>query len=232
MEDSLGIVLFHIISFQRDMLYPATLGEQQVCSWRQGVDIGSRGGSNRLWRTIVVDACRRQTLENQWPCGCREINLSSVLQLLQTLHWSCISGLLIHRGRHSRYPALSTCDLLTHWSAARPRASPGDLLSISVHAPAVSRAAVALHGFVGTVLVARRDVLSNGRSGAPWTGLTLETVPVDLTLCLCPLCGEKRKISSRVDTDSLKQCHKPVQKLIYISFCFLLHKNSHIPRKP
>lgn len=86
-------------------------------------------------------------------------------------------------------PALNTCDLLTHWSAARPRASPGDLLSIAVHAPAVSRAAVALHGLIGTVLVACRDVLSNGRSGAPWAVLrhTQETVSVGLTLCFCPL---------------------------------------------
>lgn len=100
MEDSLGIVLFHIISFQRDVLYPAALGKQQVCSWRQGVDIGSRGGSNRWWHTAVVDAYQRQTLENQQSCGCGETNLRSVKQLLQTLHWSRISGLLIHRGRH------------------------------------------------------------------------------------------------------------------------------------
>lgn len=32
MEDSLGIVLFHDITFQRDVLYPAALGKQQVCS--------------------------------------------------------------------------------------------------------------------------------------------------------------------------------------------------------
>lgn len=114
------------------MLYPATLGKQQVRSCWQGVDIGSSGGSNRWWHAIVVD---------------------------------------------------------THWSAARPRASPRDLLPISVHTPAVSRAAVALHGFIGTVLIASRDVLSNRRSGASWTKLcrTLETVSVDFTLCFCPL---------------------------------------------
>lgn len=59
MEDSLGIVLFHDITFQRDVLYPAALGKQQVCSLRQGVDIRSRGGSNRWWHTTVVNTYRR-----------------------------------------------------------------------------------------------------------------------------------------------------------------------------
>lgn len=58
MEDSLGIVLFHVVAFQRDVVYPAALGKQQVCPWRQGVDIRSRGGSDRRWHTTVVNACR------------------------------------------------------------------------------------------------------------------------------------------------------------------------------
>lgn len=69
MEESLGTVLLHIITFHRDMLYPAALGKQQVCSWRQGVDIGSRGGSNRWWHTTVVDTYQRQTLKNQGSYG-------------------------------------------------------------------------------------------------------------------------------------------------------------------
>lgn len=58
MEDSLGIILSHGVTFQRDVVYPAALGEQQVCSWRQGVDIRSRGGSNRLWHPTVVNTYR------------------------------------------------------------------------------------------------------------------------------------------------------------------------------
>lgn len=81
------------------------------------------------------------------------------------------------------------CDLLTHWSAAGPRASPWDLLSVLVHTPAVSRAAVALRGFIGAVLVACGDVLSSGGPWAPRTKLcrTQETVSVGLTLRFCPL---------------------------------------------
>ena len=67
MEESLASVLFHFITFQRDVLDPAALGIQQVCPWRQGVDIGSRGGSNSWGHTTVVDAYRRQTLEIRGP---------------------------------------------------------------------------------------------------------------------------------------------------------------------
>lgn len=56
MKDSLGIIFLHIITIQWNMLYPAALGIQQVCSWRQGEDIGSGGGSNRWWHTTIVNA--------------------------------------------------------------------------------------------------------------------------------------------------------------------------------
>lgn len=63
MEDNLGIVLFHGITLQRDMLYPATLREQQVCSWRQGEDALVRGGSNRWWHTTMLNTYRRLILK-------------------------------------------------------------------------------------------------------------------------------------------------------------------------
>lgn len=59
MEYSLGVVLFHVITVQWDMLYSAALGKHQVCSERQGVDVRSGGGSHRLWRTTMVNTCRR-----------------------------------------------------------------------------------------------------------------------------------------------------------------------------
>lgn len=60
MDNSFGIFFFHVITLQRHMLYPATLGKQQVCSWRHGVDIRSRGGSNRWWCNTVVDTYQRK----------------------------------------------------------------------------------------------------------------------------------------------------------------------------
>lgn len=68
-EDSLGIVLLHIVTFQRDVLYPAALGVQQVCSWRQGVHVGSSGGSDRWWHAAMFNTYRRRTLKDQWSCG-------------------------------------------------------------------------------------------------------------------------------------------------------------------
>lgn len=80
MEDSLGILLFHVMTFQWDVLYPATLGKQQVCSWRKWVDIGSRGGSNRWWHTAMVDTYKRSEV-------IIAVRLFSVQQkLLQILH--------------------------------------------------------------------------------------------------------------------------------------------------
>lgn len=55
MEDGLGAVLFHSETVQGDMLDPAALGEQQVCSRRQRVDVGSRGGTNGWRRSAVVN---------------------------------------------------------------------------------------------------------------------------------------------------------------------------------
>ena len=55
MEDGLGIILLHGVPFQRDVLYPATLSEEQMCSWRQRMHIRSGGGSNRLRNTTVVN---------------------------------------------------------------------------------------------------------------------------------------------------------------------------------
>lgn len=65
MEDSLGIVLFHVIALQRDVLYPAALSEQQVGSWGQGVDIGSSVRSYRGFPTTMVDTFVRQTQKNR-----------------------------------------------------------------------------------------------------------------------------------------------------------------------
>lgn len=82
-----------------------------------------------------------------------------------------------------------TCDSLTHWLASRPGARPGDLLSVAVDAPALPRAAVALHGLVGSVLVTRGDVLAHRGSGSAWAELggAQEAVSVRLTLGFCPI---------------------------------------------
>lgn len=56
MKDSLGVIFLHIITIHWDMLYPAALGVQQVCSWRQGEDTRSWGGSNRWGHTTIVYA--------------------------------------------------------------------------------------------------------------------------------------------------------------------------------
>lgn len=56
MQDGLGIIFLHVVTFQRDMLDPATLGVQQVCPRRQGVDVRSRGGSDRCRRAAMVNA--------------------------------------------------------------------------------------------------------------------------------------------------------------------------------
>lgn len=55
MEDSLCVVLFHIITFQWDVVYFATLGKQQVGSWRHGVNAGSKGGTYRWWNATIFD---------------------------------------------------------------------------------------------------------------------------------------------------------------------------------
>lgn len=55
MQDSFGVVLFHSVTVQGDVLDPAALGEQQVRSRRKGVDVGSRGGSDRWRETTVVN---------------------------------------------------------------------------------------------------------------------------------------------------------------------------------
>lgn len=55
MEDSLGVILFHFITFQGDVIYPAAQGKQQVCSWGHGVDIRSGGGSHRWLHPTMVD---------------------------------------------------------------------------------------------------------------------------------------------------------------------------------
>lgn len=82
------------------------------------------------------------------------------------------------------------CGVLTHGAAARLRAAPGDLLAVAVHAPAVARAAVALRGLVGAILVTRGDVLANGGAGAPWPELRhgQQALPVSLAPSFCPLC--------------------------------------------
>lgn len=55
MEHRPGIVLFHVIAFQWNVLYPAALGIQQVRSRGQGVDVGPRPGSDGRFPAVVVD---------------------------------------------------------------------------------------------------------------------------------------------------------------------------------
>lgn len=58
MKDSLGALLFHGVTVQRDVLDPAALGEQQVRSRRQGVHVGARGGANGRRHSTMVNTCR------------------------------------------------------------------------------------------------------------------------------------------------------------------------------
>lgn len=53
---------------------------------------------------------------------------------------------------------------LTQGGVGGSSASVWDLLAVGVHAPTLSRAGVTLCGLVGAVLVALRDVLSDGRT--------------------------------------------------------------------
>lgn len=56
-------------------------------------------------------------------------------------------------------------DGLTQRHAAGAGAGVGDLLSVGVHAPALTNAGVALRRLERSVLVALQDVLTDGRSG-------------------------------------------------------------------
>lgn len=58
MEDSLGAILLHIVPIQGDVLDPAALGEQQVCSRRQGADVRARGGANGRRHATMVNTYR------------------------------------------------------------------------------------------------------------------------------------------------------------------------------
>lgn len=53
MEDGLGIVLLHIVTLQWDVLYPAALGEQQVCPFGHRVHVRASGGSDG-WRPTAM----------------------------------------------------------------------------------------------------------------------------------------------------------------------------------
>lgn len=130
---------------------------------------------------------------------------------------------------------LHTWDVLTHWSAARPRASPRDLPPTSVHAPAVSRTAMALHGFISTVLITCRYVLSYGWSGAPWTSLrcTKNTVSVALALCFRPLWTEKwenKLHSERRRPATMPQMYSWVH--LYLLLSSALNSATQIPGRP
>lgn len=58
MEHSLGAILLHSVPVQGDVLDPAALGEQQVCSRRQGVHVGARGGTNGRRHSTMVNTYR------------------------------------------------------------------------------------------------------------------------------------------------------------------------------
>lgn len=71
MEDSLGAVLFHGVTVQGDMLDPAALGEQQVCSWGQGVHVGARGGTNGRRHSSMVNTYRGKRSQSGLVRGCQ-----------------------------------------------------------------------------------------------------------------------------------------------------------------
>lgn len=55
-EDGLGVGLFHVLPVHGDVLYPAALGEQQVCPWLHRVDVWPRSGPDRRVHATVVNA--------------------------------------------------------------------------------------------------------------------------------------------------------------------------------
>ena len=89
--------------------------------------------------------------------------------------------------------------MLTHRSAPRSSSGPWDLLPIAVHTPAVSRAAVTLGGFIGSMGIAGGDVLARDRAWPSGAKLSRaqKSVSVGLTLGFCPLC---RKRINKSDT--------------------------------
>lgn len=81
---------------------------------------------------------------------------------------------------------------LTQRSLAGASSSVGDLLTIAVHTPALPNATVALGRLVGTMLVAGRNVLTDGGAWAEegkraCVGRDLDAFSVSLTLRLLKL---------------------------------------------
>lgn len=58
MEERLGAILSHRVAVQGHVLDPAALGEQQVCSGRQGVHVGAGGGTNGRRHSTMVHTYR------------------------------------------------------------------------------------------------------------------------------------------------------------------------------
>lgn len=174
MEDSLGVVFFHSVAVQGHVLDPAALGKEQVRSRGQRVDVGSGRGSDG-WRHLAVFHTYQRNKCSRSGTGA--------------------GGGPVRGDQRGRGDA-AVCGVLTNGAAARLRAAPRDLLAVAVHAPAVARAAVALRGLVGAVLVTRGDVLANGGAGAPRPELRhgQQALPVSLAPSFRPLCWDGNEV--------------------------------------